>query len=250
MRVTKSIVPNFFTLMNLFMGFAAIVYISTSNHVMGALCVLMAAVFDSLDGVMARLIKATSDLGAELDSLCDGVSFGVAPAFMLYKMYFYQYGELGILFASFPALAGITRLARFNVQLTSFEDKLYFTGLPIPAGALTIISYLIYYHITNLMPIEYKDIAIFTVTIGVSLAMVSRIKYDNMPRPSKKGIKRKPVVFALFVIGIIGSVISKGYLIFPFMALVVIGSAIRQIFFYIMEKREVSDDMDESDDVD
>ena len=125
MRFTRSIVPNLFTLMNVFMGFSAIIYIADGQLYKAGLFILLAGLFDALDGIIARLLKATSELGAELDSLCDAVSFGVAPAFMLYQAYFYQFNEYGILLASLPALAGVTRLARFNVMLTSFEDKLY-----------------------------------------------------------------------------------------------------------------------------
>jgi len=125
-KVTKSLVPNLLTLVNLFSGFAAIVYFAGGDFKRGALFILIAAIFDMLDGLVARLINAASEFGAELDSLCDVVSFGVAPSFMLYKMFFYQFSEFGILIAALPVLAGATRLARFNIQLRNLEDKIYF----------------------------------------------------------------------------------------------------------------------------
>lgn len=238
MRVTRSLVPNLFTLMNLFMGFSAIVHISMGEINKGATFIIIAAVFDLLDGFVARLLKAASEFGVELDSLCDAVSFGVAPSFMLYQVYFHQFNEIGILFASFPALAGVARLARFNVQLTSLEDKKFFTGLAIPSGAFMIISYIVYFHQTNLIPELYKPFAIFTVTIATSLLMVSRIKFHNLPKPSLKSIKEKPIIFSIFVIGLVACIITKGVAIFPFMLFYVIASMIRNFILFLKKKRE------------
>lgn len=245
--VTRSIVPNLLTLGNLFSGFTAIVYISSGDFKRAALFILLAAIFDMLDGIAARLFRSTSEFGAELDSLCDAVSFGVAPAYMLYKAFFYQWGEYGILIASLPALAGVVRLARFNVKLSSFEDKLYFHGLPIPSSALTIVSYLIFYHLNDVLTEETKIPIIVAVTIITSLAMVSNIKFDNLPRPSKKSISQRPIVFTVFIIGFIASIWSKGELVFPFMIFYIIVSTIRQLIFWFKEKYRPEDEIDESE---
>lgn len=247
MRITRSIVPNLFTLMNLFSGFNALIYTAEGDYVKAALFILVAAIFDMLDGVMARLFKSASEFGVELDSLCDAVSFGVAPSFMLYKIFFFQYQELGILFSSLPALAGVVRLARFNVKLTSLEDKSYFTGMPIPAGALVIISYLIFFQIKNDYSPDIKTISVFFVTFATALAMVSTVKYDNLPKPTKKAIKQRPIIFVFFMIGIIGTLATKGKMLFPFMMLYMIASSIRHFVYWIKQKREAADDLDESD---
>jgi CDP-diacylglycerol--serine O-phosphatidyltransferase len=247
-RITKSLVPNLLTLVNLFCGFAAIVYTSNGQFTKAALFVLMAAVFDLLDGFTARLIKAASEFGSELDSLCDIVSFGVAPAYMLYKAFFFQFNELGILFASFPALAGATRLARFNVQQTSLEDKMYFTGLPIPSGALTIISYLIFFHLNLEIPENIKDISIFSVLVIVSLSMVSTVKYDNLPKPSPVNIKQRPFFSIMAVAAIVVSIITKGKAIFPVMLIYILGSTIRYIFIKFNNRIEPDEDIDDEDD--
>ena len=234
MRLTRSIVPNLFTLVNLFMGFTAIVYISHGEIVKASIFILIAGIFDMLDGVVARFLNATSEFGMELDSLCDAVSFGIVPGFMLYKVYFYQFNELGVLFAAFPVLAGISRLARFNAQLTSFDDKQYFIGLPIPSGAFLIISYIIFYHLPGKIPPEYSDVIMLMITLGTSIVMISRVKFLNMPRPTPKSIKEKPIIFAIFVIGLLACVVTKGMFIFPFMLFYVIGSVI--IYYYRLLK--------------
>lgn len=200
-----------------------------------------------LDGIMARLIHSTSEFGAELDSLSDVVSFGAAPAYMLFKAHFFQMDETGILIASLPALAGAIRLARFNVKQTSHADKLYFTGLPIPSGALAIVSYVLFYHLSPDYSAQTKAIASIAVTILTSLAMVSTIKFDNLPRLSLKSIKQRPIVTAIFVIGIIVSIVSKGKLVFPLMMFYIVASSLRQVVFWLRELREPADDIDETE---
>ncbi len=249
-RITRSIVPNLLTLGNIFSGFTAIIYIADKNFIAGAAFILLAAVFDMLDGITARLINAASELGAELDSLCDAVSFGVAPSFMLYKAYFYQFGDIGILFASLPALAGVLRLARFNVLLSTFEDKLYFRGMPIPAAALTIVSYIIFWHYTELIGSPYKAIATFSVSILTSLAMVSNVKFDNLPRPTKRAFQERPFVFVIFFAVIIGSLASRGMLVFPFMLFYIIASSVRHFFRWLKEKSITVDEFDEIEEED
>ena len=250
MRITRSIVPNLFTLINLFMGFTAIVYASRGDLISAALFIFIAAIFDMLDGAVARLLKSASEFGVELDSLCDAVSFGLAPSYMLYKAYFYTYddiGNIGILLASLPALAGVYRLARFNVKLTSLEDKKYFTGLPIPAGALTIITYLIFFHLRNIIPDDFKSLTIISVTILTSLVMVSKIKFDNLPRPSIRSIKQNPVIFSILVVAIIGTIVTKGIFVFPFMLFYIVASGLRHLVVWLKATPEAADDIDESE---
>lgn len=245
-RITRSVVPNLLTLGNLFSGFTAIIHIANGNFLAGAVFILLAAIFDMLDGVTARLINAASELGAELDSLCDAVSFGVAPSFMLYKAYFFQYGDIGVLFASLPALAGVLRLARFNILLSTFEDKLYFKGMPIPAAALTIVSYVIFCHNSGILEPIYGTITIFAISIIVPLAMVSNVKFDNLPRPTKRSFQERPFVFVIFFAAIIGSLLSEGILIFPFMLFYIVASSIRHFVKWLKEKSIAVDEFDET----
>ncbi len=251
LRITRSIVPNLLTLANLFSGFTAIVHIADLQFEKAALFILMAAIFDMLDGAMARLFNSASEFGVELDSLCDAVSFGVAPSYMLYKAHFEQYGEFGILLAAIPALAGVVRLARFNVKLNSYEDKKYFYGLPIPSGALTIISYLIFFYLTDRISEDFKAILTPFVSFGVATAMVTMIKYHNIPKPTKKNLKESP----LLIIGIAGAIIAgittKGLSIFPTMVIYVLGTALVRTMLWIKAKTSPEDEIDEYvDDID
>lgn len=244
-RVTKSLVPNLLTLVNLFSGFAAIVYISEGDYKRGALFILIAAIFDMLDGLVARLINAASEFGAELDSLCDVVSFGVAPSYMLYKVYFYNFQEFGILIAALPALTGAARLARFNIQLTSLEDKIYFKGLPIPSAALTIVSFTLFADIYNFFDFNIVPYLFWFITLVVSYSMISTVKFDNIPRPSKKTFQQRPFMTVFFFVGLILSVVSLGKLVFPFMIFYIIVSSIRHFVGYLKEIKEPEDEIDD-----
>lgn len=230
MRITRSIIPNLFTLANLFSGFSAITLIAHGDMSKAALFILLAGIFDALDGVVARLTKSASELGVELDSLCDAVSFGVAPSFMLYEIYFRHIGNIGLLLAALPALAGVYRLARFNAELTGLGDKEYFTGMPIPAGAITLVSFAVFFEPSGLLPQPGKDsfmpaiVAVFT-----SLAMISRAKFDNVPRFSIRSFRQRPVFLFCFAAAIIIGIWTKGVFVFPIMALYIAAGFIRHL---------------------
>ncbi|MCK5551880.1 MAG: CDP-diacylglycerol--serine O-phosphatidyltransferase, partial [Deltaproteobacteria bacterium] len=131
------IIPSLFTTGTLFCGFLAIIATFKGKPFYGAVSILIAVVFDLLDGKIARLAGASSSFGIEYDSLADLVSFGVAPALLLYYWALGGFGRLGWLAAFLFLACGALRLARFNVQ-TATADPKYYTGLPIPAAATLI----------------------------------------------------------------------------------------------------------------
>lgn len=239
LRITRSIVPNSLTLANLFSGFIAIIYVSQDKFIFAALFILLAAIFDMIDGLTARLVQSASEFGVQLDSLSDVVSFGVVPSFMLYKIYFYQYGDFGLLISGLPLICGVLRLARFNVQTNAFQDKIFFTGLAIPSAAFFIVSYLIFYHTNNLLPEKVREITIFAVTIIASLSMVSTIKFYNAPRPNKRYIKQYPFVTVFFLVALVLAIVSKGLSIFPFFIVYIFGSIFRHYFLKYSHKLRI-----------
>lgn len=219
------------TLGNLFSGFSAIIYISRNEFDIAAMMILIAGIFDILDGLVARLIRATSAIGVELDSLCDTVSFGVAPSFMIYQMYFYQLEQIGVVISSLPALAGVYRLARFNVEAT-LEDKTYFKGMPIPSAALFILSYCTFHFNDYSQYGQTHIVVLYLVTILASISMISTIKFDNLPRPNWNYLKQYPWKFGITLITIILSIITHGKFIFYFMVFYIVYSYARAIFHY------------------
>lgn len=220
-RLTRSVVPNLFTAINMFCGFLSILSASDGNYNYAAWLIFTAAIFDALDGLVARLTNSSSELGVELDSLSDIVSFGAAPSFLLYKTYFYSFDIWGIIISSLPLIAGGFRLARFNIQLVGFA-KSFFLGLPIPASALTIASFVLAFF-NNGYPLPIADY-ITPFVIVLSYLMVSNIRYETIPKFSIKGIKEKPFHFIFLIAAILLVVfLYKRGLFLVFVLMIAIG---------------------------
>jgi CDP-diacylglycerol---serine O-phosphatidyltransferase len=219
-RLTPSIIPNLFTAINMFCGFLSILSASEGNFNYAAWLIYIAAIFDALDGMVARLTNSTSELGVELDSLSDIVSFGAAPSFLLYKTYFYSMGTWGVIISALPLIAGGFRLARFNIQLVGFS-KSFFLGLPIPSSALTIASFVLAFY-NDGFPKPISDF-ITPMILVLSFLMVSNIRYETLPKISLKSIKEKPYHFIFLIIAVIlvATMYTKGlFLAFVFMILI------------------------------
>lgn len=233
-RVTPSVIPNLFTAMNMFSGFFSIISASEGNYTYAGWLIIIAAIFDTLDGFMARLTKSSSELGVELDSLSDVISFGAAPSFLLYTIYFHQFETSGIIISSLPMIAGGFRLARFNVQLVGF-DKKFFTGLPIPSAALTIVCFILAFYNNGFGKTEQQFI--LPMVLILSYLMVSKVKYDTFPRFSLNAIKKNPLLYLAYLTGLIILFIYriKG-LFFIFVFMIVFG-IFRQIFKYFSNKK-------------
>src|ERR1041385_8562558 len=142
MKITRAVVPSLFTVLNIFCGFGSLVHTSQSDYALAAWFIILAAVFDVLDGIMARITKSSSDFGVEFDSLSDVVSFGLAPSFLVYMIHLQTMEGIGMLLSAMPVIFGGLRLVRFNAQLVGY-DKEYFRGLPIPATAVTLASFVL-----------------------------------------------------------------------------------------------------------
>jgi CDP-diacylglycerol--serine O-phosphatidyltransferase len=220
-RITPSIIPNLFTAMNMFCGFLSIITASEGNYNYAAWLIVVAAIFDGLDGLVARLTKSSSELGVELDSLSDVISFGCAPSFLIYSTYFNELENIGLILSSLPLIAGGFRLARFNVQLIGYE-KSFFIGLPIPTAALTITSFVLAFY-NNGFTEPYAS-SIIPMVIIVSYLMVSNIRYETLPKFSLAGIKEKPYHFVFLIIGaaLVITLYKQG-LFYTFVLLIVIG---------------------------
>ncbi len=207
-------VPSFFTLMNLFSGFLAIISISEGDLFRGAWLIMAAGMFDVFDGLMARLADADSDFGIELDSLSDMVSFGVAPGFLIYTFSLHEYGLLGVLVSAVPPLCGAVRLARFNVNARLQPSAGYFTGLPIPSVAIILVAFFLTFR-DDLYLFDYfkngVNSVLIPVVVIVSFLMVSTIQFEKIPRFDKESIKNKKWSFLLFFVYLILIVTFQEY---------------------------------------
>jgi len=170
------VLPNLITTMNLFSGFLAIVMSIKGDYKFAAYAIVAAAVFDQLDGRVARLTHSMSKFGAEYDSLCDLVSFGVAPAIMLFLWALQPFGRIGWLVSFLFTACGALRLARFNVQ-ANIVEKSYFQGLPIPMAAGIVASSVLAYTDLELDPQHSWSLLFMTVLLAI--VMVSTFRYRS-----------------------------------------------------------------------
>lgn len=234
-RVTRSVIPNLFTAMNMFSGFLSIINASQGKFIYAAFLIIIAAAFDALDGVMARLTKSSSELGVELDSLSDVVSFGAAPSFLIYATYLYNYNAAGIVISSLLLIAGGFRLARFNVQLVGY-DKEYFRGLPIPSSGITIAAFVLAYYETDSGFTEPYSGFIIPLVIILALLMVSKIKYDTIPKPSITEIKNKPFHFIFMAAAIALLIVTGGKALFYIFVFIILFGIFRSIYYKFSRK--------------
>lgn len=181
-KIGVYLLPSIITTIGVFFGFYSIIQSISGNFKIAAITIIFAAFFDALDGRVARLTKTQSDFGAQYDSMADLVSFGVAPAILIYKWNLYDFGVVGLMFISIYLIFTILRLARFNVQSNLIKDMTYFQGLPSPASAI-LIACIVYLDVFLLEQYQYLLIQNNIITILLasicSLLMVSNIKYSN-----------------------------------------------------------------------
>ncbi len=273
--ITIAVLPALFTLGNLICGFFAIVVAArveaptspdiptaaaiaspnpmamlaaldksdpVHNCMLSGWLIFLAMVFDALDGQVARLTKVASDFGAQLDSLCDVVTFGVAPAFLLVKMcpsYTFEHSQrVWIMAATYAACAAL-RLARFNVETDENDDHLHFTGLPSPAAAASIAGFaILFYALRNessslqSAPSIDKTVQTLLPFFGLIVAalMVSRIPYPHVVNQLFRGQRSMGhlvgIIFALML------VMAMRYYALPIMC---IAFALSGPFYYVWQ---------------
>ena len=169
------VLPNLLTSANLFCGFYAIVAATQGYFLKGAIAIMIAAIFDGLDGKIARVTRTVSRFGLEYDSLSDAISFGVAPGVLVYLWALQPFGRLGWLAALLFVACGTLRLARFNTQVNVVGSD-YFNGLPIPAAAFMIAATVLLLHRFGGTGTT-KHVTILIMIYVLSFLMVSTIKY-------------------------------------------------------------------------
>ena len=175
------ILPNLFTTMNIFCGFYAVIAAVNGATNAAAIAILVAAIFDALDGKIARATHTTSRFGVEYDSLADLISFGLAPGLMIYLWALKPLGRLGWLAAFLFMVCGALRLARFNTQVDSVKSD-YFVGLPIPAAAGMLAATVMLHHRLGIGSSANKILILMLIYI-LSFLMVSSIKFHSFKKP-------------------------------------------------------------------
>lgn len=195
LNVNIYILPNLLTTLNMFCGFFGIIYAIKGQYATAAYAIVAASVFDLLDGRVARMTDSTSEFGAELDSLSDLVSFGLAPGIILYLWALQPFGRLGWMASFFYVACGALRLARFNVQ-KKVLSKSYFQGLPIPMAAGIVASSVLAFEEMELR--ASRSWSLLAITFLLGFVMVSTFAYRSFKDLDFK--KRLP--FPYLVVGV------------------------------------------------
>ncbi|PKK84711.1 MAG: CDP-diacylglycerol--serine O-phosphatidyltransferase [candidate division Zixibacteria bacterium HGW-Zixibacteria-1] len=226
----KGVVPSTFTMGNAVCGFLAILSVFEGEVTTACWLIVLAGFLDILDGKIARLSGTVSDFGVELDSLADFLSFGVAPAVIMYVVKLSSMGKWGWAISIVYIMAASYRLARFNL-LAQTDEKKEFLGLPTPGAAMLLVGYVIFsYHLWG--QLEYSQYLV-SMVILVAALMVSQIEYDAMPDNFNN---RKNRIKLLFMIGAaLAALIQPRLLLFPIFAVYIIIGLVREMyrFFYL-----------------
>ena len=189
-------IPNLITLMSLIAGISSIKFSIQANWKLAVLMIMLAAFFDFFDGWMARKLKKSSQFGAELDSLSDFISFGLAPSLLINLCFTHELGRIGWVISLFYIVCAALRLARFNIENMKEQSKVFY-GIPSPAAAGVIMIPLYLNFIDQVQfTINYPLIcAVLTTFAGIM--MISRV-----PTPSVKNLKFKTLYFRLMIISV------------------------------------------------
>ena len=180
-------------------GFSSVLFSIKENYYEAAMVLILGAAFDSVDGRVARLTKTQSSFGEQFDSISDMISFGLAPAILMYQRYLYKFERLGIAVTFIYVLFSALRLARFNASINKVPSS-YFQGLPSPVAALGLVGYVLfsekYPEINNFLfiPMVY--------TLFYAILMITNIPFNSF-KDSQWVRKHKHITFLAFLIGII-----------------------------------------------
>ena len=218
-KKSRIILPNILTLIGVCIGLSSIKFAFDGKFELSIIAVIVAGIIDGLDGRIARLIKGTSKVGKELDSLTDVISFGVAPAFIMYFWSMSEIGRLGWLISLIYVVCVALRLARFNVNSEaepSWRDN-FFEGIPSPAGGILVLMPLIY----SVSEVQFfkpnYQIIVPSLFIFISILLISKIPTYSL---KKIVVPRSTTIFLLFVVVLFFGLL----LIYTFNTLIISGA--------------------------
>ena len=245
---TRVILPNILTLVGVCIGLSSIKFALDLKYELAIIALVFAAVIDGLDGRIARLIKGVSKVGKELDSLTDVISFGVAPAFIMYFWLLNNLGKFGWLLCLIYVVCVALRLARFNVtsnEEPSWRDN-FFEGIPSPAGGILVLMPLIY----SLSGFEILNIN-YEIIVPVFFVIISFFLISKIPTYSLKKIvvPRSTTIFLLFTIVLYFGLL----LVYPFKVMIITGTfylliiPVSLIHFLKLSKKNVYENKQEDE---
>jgi len=233
--VSRSFVPSLFTVMNMVCGYTAIIMAGEGSFAAACWFIIFAAFFDTIDGFVARITNGISNFGIELDSLSDLVSFGAAPAYLVY-CYALQgmYGYTGLFLSALVMVGSGLRLARFNITLIGYSKE-PFSGLPSPAQALTLAGFVLWMHTESILSPERVQTVLAWLSVILAVLMVSKVNYDALPKPTVEAFKRQPLQFSLYLAAIFCVLLFQAKAFFLFMLLYILLGVVRSLGLWIRQ---------------
>ena len=241
MRQVVVVMPSAFTLGNLFFGFWAIVSAFNGNFRWAGWFIVFAGILDMLDGRVARLSGTGSRFGAELDSLVDVISFGVAPALLIYFLDFSSAGRFAWILCFIYVTAVALRLARFNVLSAGKPSTGWFTGLPSPSAGMTLAVYYPFsqteWYRASIAYLDLQHQGLVVLMLLLAVLMVSNVKYPKFPPigvRSMKGI----LGLAVHLTILLGGILAPEYFLFPLGLFYVTFGIARATILGLMERPE------------
>jgi CDP-diacylglycerol--serine O-phosphatidyltransferase len=245
MRKGIYILPNLITLLSMFAGFYSIVASLNSDYERAAWAIMVASVFDVLDGWVARMTHTATRFGIEIDSLADVISFGVAPGILVYTWTLSSFGRIGWLGSFFLVACGALRLARFNVQMGSTEKK-HFTGLPIPASAMVIATTVLAYEeildfmvrlkLVQLADMVGKDYWVLALTFLLAGLMVSNITYHSLKEANLK--ERRPFGVLVAIVAFLAIAAHNPAIVLFLVSIVYVASGIVEAVYKLLKRQK------------
>lgn len=237
------LLPNGFTLLNLFLGVFAIVTASRGNYETAGTYIVLGGVADAIDGRVARATRTGSRFGAELDSLVDAITFGVAPSMLMFFAVFNQHGWEWI-FCFFFTMCVVIRLARFNVEQAG-RAKTHFNGLPSPMAGMTLATYYWFresplYQTTLLSDLPWPVMLRF-IMVGLAFLMISQVRYAAVPLIGYRTFRE--ILGTLVVIGtLIGVIFLPKPFFFPALMAYVLWGVARTVFVGLLDRLPAVED--------
>lgn len=230
------LLPNLFTTAALFAGFYAIVAAMGDRFEAAAVAVFIAMVLDGLDGRVARMTNTQSEFGAEYDSLSDMVSFGLAPALVMYEWSLHSMGKLGWLAAFIYTAGAALRLARFNTQV-GIADKRFFQGLASPAAAAVVVGLVWVGHDYEVIGSHHIWLTFFT-TVAIGVLMVSNVRYYSFKDLDLRGKVPFVALLAIILVFVLVS-IDPPQVLFGSFVLYALSGPVTTVWLLLRRRRQV-----------
>lgn len=237
MRIDKRLIlPTIISMANMFCGFSAILLAAAERFESAVWIIVAAAVFDVADGKVARASGRTSEFGLELDSLCDVISFGVAPSYLIYQFHLKTLGVFGIVVSFLPLVFAAIRLARFNVYARENVEHKGTIGLASPMGAMGLASIVYLSHYNKWQPF---DVFLIIMVPIIGLLMVSTIYYSKLPEFSFKSSRGNRFKLLLFTISFALAPFFPHHVLFAFMMTYIISGPLESVMSSILHGSDV-----------